>query len=145
MGVHGLWTLLQPAGRKIQVESLRGKTLAVDASIWILQFLYVSSQKVSEAYVSLPTELEIINGFVRRICRLLYFGIKPVFVFDGEFPTLKKRTIEERRKNRGKQEQGHLQKRAEKLIAKALEDIQALDQAKEKSNQKEIKEAVVEV
>ena len=96
MGVHGLWTLLKPAGRRISVEQLRGKILAIDASIWIIQFLYVTSQKVSNVKATLPTELEIVNGFVRRICRLLYFGIKPVFVFDGDFPAIKRKTISKR-------------------------------------------------
>lgn len=72
---------------------------------------------------------------MRRICRLLYFGIKPIFVFDGDFPALKKKTIELRRKNRGKEEQGALQKRAEKLIAKALQDIAALEESKEGEDQ----------
>jgi DNA excision repair protein ERCC-5 len=34
-----------------------------------------------------------IAGLFNRICKLLYFRIKPVFVFDGEAPLLKKMTI----------------------------------------------------
>ena len=36
-------------------------------------------------------------GFFRRICRLLYHRIRPVFVFDGATPALKKRTTAARR------------------------------------------------
>jgi DNA excision repair protein ERCC-5 len=36
-------------------------------------------------------------GTFRRILKLLYHGIKPVFVFDGDAPMLKKRTIVSRR------------------------------------------------
>lgn len=32
-------------------------------------------------------------GTFRRIMKLLFYGVKPVFVFDGDAPTLKKRTI----------------------------------------------------
>ena len=41
MGVNGLWELLAPVGRKVSVETLNGKVLAIDASIWIAQFLNV--------------------------------------------------------------------------------------------------------
>ncbi|KAL8766773.1 MAG: hypothetical protein Q9194_006170, partial [Teloschistes cf. exilis] len=39
-------------------------------------------------------------GFFRRICKLLFFGIKPVFVFDGGAPALKRQTISVRKKRR---------------------------------------------
>lgn len=32
-------------------------------------------------------------GLFSRICKLLYYRIKPVFVFDGGVPMLKKNTI----------------------------------------------------
>lgn len=32
-------------------------------------------------------------GLFHRICKLLYYKIKPVFVFDGGVPMLKKDTI----------------------------------------------------
>jgi hypothetical protein len=36
MGVKGLWLHLAPAGRKISLESLEGKVLAIDVSIWVI-------------------------------------------------------------------------------------------------------------
>ena len=41
MGVEGLWQLLAPAGKPVTLESLDGKVLAVDASIWITSFIKV--------------------------------------------------------------------------------------------------------
>ena len=39
MGVHHLWKVLQPTGRRIDIATLRGQRLAIDASIWLTQFL----------------------------------------------------------------------------------------------------------
>ena len=50
------------------------------------------------------SDLAVIDGFLRRICKLLYFGIKPVFVFDGSTPSLKKKTLIYRRKLRHRQQ-----------------------------------------
>lgn len=41
MGVKGLWQYLAPAGRKVLLESLEGKVLAIDVSIWVIQFMNV--------------------------------------------------------------------------------------------------------
>ena len=39
-------------------------------------------------------------GFFRRICRLLYHNVRPVFVFDGATPALKRLTTAARRQRR---------------------------------------------
>ncbi len=39
-------------------------------------------------------------GFFRRICKLLFIGIKPVFVFDGGAPILKRQTVSGRKARR---------------------------------------------
>ncbi|XP_046961332.1 DNA excision repair protein ERCC-5 isoform X2 [Vanessa cardui] len=41
-------------------------------------------------------------GLFQRLCKLLYFRVKPVFVFDGGFPDLKKETIAKRQDNKSK-------------------------------------------
>lgn len=95
MGVTGLWTVVQPCARPIKLETLNKKRLAVDASIWIYQFLKAVRDKEGNALRN-----SHLVGFFRRICKLLYFGIKPVFVFDGGAPVLKRQTIANRRKRR---------------------------------------------
>ena len=39
MGVAHLWSLLAPVGRRVDMGALRGKTVAVDASIWLVRFV----------------------------------------------------------------------------------------------------------
>ena len=71
------------------------KRLAVDASIWIYQFLKAVRDKEGNALRN-----SHVVGFFRRICKLLFFGIKPVFVFDGGAPILKRQTVSARRARR---------------------------------------------
>ncbi|CAG8898129.1 unnamed protein product [Penicillium egyptiacum] len=111
MGVTGLWTVVQPCARPIKLETLNKKRLAVDASIWIYQFLKAVRDKEGNALRN-----SHIVGFFRRICKLLYFGIRPVFVFDGGAPVMKRQTIAGRKKKR----EGHREdaaRTAGKLLA----------------------------
>ena len=39
MGVSRLWDLIAPCGRRISLDVLSRKRLAVDASIWLIQFI----------------------------------------------------------------------------------------------------------
>ena len=36
MGVHSLWTLLEPVGRRVNIEAIQNKRLAVGAPLWSL-------------------------------------------------------------------------------------------------------------
>lgn len=111
MGVTGLWTVVQPCARPIKLETLNKRRLAVDASIWIYQFLKAVRDKEGNALRN-----SHIVGFFRRICKLLYFGIRPIFVFDGGAPVMKRQTIAGRKKRR----EGHREdavKTAGKLLA----------------------------
>ncbi|KAL1957610.1 hypothetical protein VTO42DRAFT_5721 [Malbranchea cinnamomea] len=117
MGVTGLWTVVKPCARPIRLETLNKKRLAVDASIWIYQFLKAVRDKEGNSLRNAH-----IVGFFRRICKLLYFGIKPVFVFDGGAPELKRQTIAARRRRReGRREDAS--RTAERLLAIQLQKI----------------------
>jgi DNA excision repair protein ERCC-5 len=110
MGVHGLWGLLAPVGRRVSVETLAGKRLAVDASIWMVQFMRAmrddKGDMIRDAHIL---------GFLRRICKLLFLRARPVFVFDGATPALKRRTLAARRRHRDAA-QAKVRKTAEKLL-----------------------------
>ncbi|KAG0144656.1 hypothetical protein CROQUDRAFT_659721 [Cronartium quercuum f. sp. fusiforme G11] len=114
MGVQGLWTLITPVARPIKLETMGNKKLAIDSSIWLYQFQNAMRDREGRGLTNAH-----ILGFLRRISKLLYYGIKPVFVFDGGAPVLKRQTITERKKRKqGGQE--NLAKTAEKLLAAQL-------------------------
>src|SRR6266566_1968512 len=81
MGVNGLWQIAHPCARPTNLATLNRKRLAVDASIWIYQFLKAVRDRDGNALRN-----SHVVGFFRRICKLLWFGIRPVFVFDGGAP-----------------------------------------------------------
>ncbi|SMN22387.1 similar to Saccharomyces cerevisiae YGR258C RAD2 Single-stranded DNA endonuclease, cleaves single-stranded DNA during nucleotide excision repair to excise damaged DNA [Maudiozyma saulgeensis] len=111
MGVHSFWDIVGPTARPVKLESLKDKKMAVDASIWIYQFIKAMRDSEGNAIKN-----SHITGFFRRICKLLYFGIKPVFVFDGGVPALKRDTIKQRNEvKQGKRDSA--QRTARKLLA----------------------------
>ncbi|XP_011506583.1 PREDICTED: DNA repair protein complementing XP-G cells [Ceratosolen solmsi marchali] len=93
MGVIGLWRLIDATGKPVPLEKLEGKVLAIDVSIWIHQVIQGYQDRQGN---SIPNAHLI--GLFNRICKLMYFKIKPVFVFDGGVPLLKKKTTALRRK-----------------------------------------------
>ncbi|CCD23121.1 ssDNA endodeoxyribonuclease RAD2 NDAI_0B00870 [Naumovozyma dairenensis CBS 421] len=114
MGVHSFWDVVARTSKPVRLESLQDKKMAIDASIWIYQFLKAvrdeNGNKVKNSHIT---------GFFRRICKLLYFGIKPVFVFDGGVPVLKRETIRQRREIRqGKRDDAS--RTAKKILALQL-------------------------
>lgn len=117
MGVNGLWTVVQPCARPTNLATLNRKRLAVDASIWIYQFLKAVRDKEGNALRN-----SHVVGFFRRICKLLWFGIQPVFVFDGGAPALKRATIQKRQRRReGRREDAV--RTAGKLLAVQMQRI----------------------
>ncbi|KAG8213306.1 hypothetical protein J3R82DRAFT_11785 [Butyriboletus roseoflavus] len=114
---------------------MEGKALAIDSSIWIYQFQATMRDKEGRALVNAH-----VLGFLRRICKLLFYGIRPVFVFDGGAPALKRSTISERKKKKSGAAASHV-KIAEKLLAaqmrrEALAHAQASRPSSSKGKQK---------
>ncbi|KAM7509106.1 hypothetical protein LguiA_019559 [Lonicera macranthoides] len=131
MGVHGLWELLAPVGRRVSVETLAGKKLAIDASIWMIQFMKAMRDEKGEMVRNAH-----ILGFFRRICKLLFLRTKPVFVFDGGTPALKRRTVIARRRQR-ENAQAKIRKTAEKLLLNHLKEMRLKELAKDLENQRQ--------
>ncbi|KAM5288074.1 DNA excision repair protein ERCC-5-like [Ctenodactylus gundi] len=95
MGVQGLWKLLECSGRPVSPESLEGKILAVDISIWLNQALKGARDRHGNSI-----ENAHLLTLFHRLCKLLFFRIRPIFVFDGDAPLLKKQTLAKRRQRK---------------------------------------------
>lgn len=135
MGVQGLWDLIAPVGRRVSVETLSGKKLAIDASIWIIQFMKAMRDEKGEMVRNAH-----ILGFFRRICKLLYLRTKPVFVFDGGTPSLKRRTVIARRRQR-ENAQAKIRKTAEKLLLNHLKAMRLKELSVDLENQRKQNDA----
>ncbi|KAL2087408.1 hypothetical protein ACEWY4_016236 [Coilia grayii] len=113
MGVHGLWKLLESTGKPINPETLEGKILAVDISIWLNQAL----KGVRDRDGNTMQNAHLLTLF-HRLCKLLFFRIRPVFVFDGDAPLLKKQTLAIRRQR--KEEKTQESKETKKKLLRTL-------------------------
>ncbi|NXI31410.1 GEN endonuclease, partial [Sterrhoptilus dennistouni] len=89
MGVTHLWQILEPVRQPVNLSSLRGKTLAVDLSLWVCE-----AQTVKKM-VGVVTKPHLRNLFF-RFSFFTSMGIKLVFVMEGEAPRLKAETMSKR-------------------------------------------------
>lgn len=87
--------------KEIKVDSLANKILAVDAFNAIYQFLSIIRQAdgtpLKDSNGRITSHL---SGLFYRNVNLLEKGLKLVYVFDGERPSFKEKTVEERQKAR---------------------------------------------
>lgn len=81
-----------------------GRKVAIDASMWIYQFL--AAIREGHQWMNLTNSsgesTSHINGMLSRTTRLLESGIKPVFVFDGTPPDIKREELAKRDERREK-------------------------------------------
>ncbi|KAL7237756.1 hypothetical protein ACSBR2_003956 [Camellia fascicularis] len=101
MGIKGLTKLLAdnaPKSMKEQkFESYFGRKVAIDASMSIYQFLIVVGRIGTETLTNEAGEVTShLQGMFTRTIRLLESGLKPVYVFDGKPPDLKKQELAKR-------------------------------------------------
>ncbi|KAH8273884.1 hypothetical protein KR044_002902 [Drosophila immigrans] len=113
MGVTGLWKLIEPCGKPVPVETLEGKVLAVDISIWLHQVVKGFQDNKGSALNNAH-----LLGLFHRLCKLLYYRVRPVFIFDGCVPQLKRDTIARRQQQRSK-----LNNEADRIQALLLQSL----------------------
>lgn len=84
--------------KEIDIDFLQNKVLAVDAPMWLYQFL--SSIRQRDGALLMDSKGQITShlmGLLTRVSNLMQQNIKLAFVFDGEPPKLKHLTLEKRK------------------------------------------------
>lgn len=110
------------SSKPISFEELKGKVIAIDALNSIYQFLSSIRQPDGTPLMdSQGRTTSHLSGILYRTTRLVELGIKPIYVFDGEPPELKRKELRERRK---------LKEDAEREWKKALEEKRLEDAKK---------------
>jgi flap endonuclease-1 len=94
--------------RRLTLDDVRARSLAVDANNMLYQFLALIRMRDGRPFTDSNGHVTShLLGLLLRTTRLMAdFDIRPVFVFDGHAPKLKLRTLEERRayRNRAREE-----------------------------------------
>ena len=84
--------------KEIELKELSGKKIAVDAHMYLYQFLTTIRQRdgtlLKDSNGNVTSHLV---GLFSRTAKLLEHNIKPCFVFDGKAPDLKKKERERRK------------------------------------------------
>ncbi|HYR82081.1 MAG TPA: flap endonuclease-1 [Thermoplasmata archaeon] len=95
------------------LEDFSGKILAIDAFNTLYQFLAIIRQPDGTPLMDHQGRVTShLSGIIYRVSNFVAAGIKPAFVFDGEPPRLKARTIVAR---------GEIKRRAEREWREAVE------------------------
>ncbi len=101
MGVNLRDLIPSEAKREVELKALKGREVALDAYNILYQFLAAIRQPngtpLMDSHGRVTSHL---SGLFYRTINLVEEGIKPVFVFDGKPPEMKRKEIEERIKRR---------------------------------------------
>jgi len=84
--------------QQVELIELSGKKIAIDAFNTLYQFITIIRDRMTGEPLrdSKGRITSHLSGLFYRTSNFLEVGIKPIFVFDGEPPKFKKKTIEER-------------------------------------------------
>ena len=120
MGVKIREIIPESAVQKITLESLSGKPVALDAFNILYQFITIirgpDGRPLMDRRGRITSHL---SGLFFRTINLLKIGIKPIFVYDGRPPELKKETVEEREVRRAEAAKLYQQALAEGRLEEA--------------------------
>jgi flap endonuclease-1 len=125
---------------KVSLESLRGRTIAIDAMNFLYQFLSIIRQRDGELLKDSKGRITShLSGLFYRTANFIESGIRPVYIFDGEPPVLKLRTVEQRRQAR---EEAEVEWR-KALEERRMEDARKFAQRAGRVDEKMVKQAKI--
>jgi len=82
---------------KIELGQLSGRIVAIDAMNSLYQFLAIIRQRDGQPLKDSKGRVTShLSGIFYRTTNLVELGIRPIYVFDGKPPKLKRRTVKER-------------------------------------------------
>jgi len=114
------------AKNEVSLEALSGRSIAIDAYNTIYQFLSIIRQRDGTPLMDDRGRITShLSGLFYRNARLLEAGIRPVYVFDGPPPHLKRATIEKRKEAKEEAERKFKEARERGDIAMARLHAQA--------------------
>ncbi len=83
--------------KQIALEDLTGRSIAIDAFNTLYQFLAMIRQRDGTPLMDRDGRVTShLSGLFFRSAALLQIGVRPVYVFDGEPPELKQKTLQAR-------------------------------------------------
>ncbi|KAG0748912.1 hypothetical protein G6F57_002752 [Rhizopus arrhizus] len=102
MGIQGLTKLIAEhapnAIKRCEIKSYSGNKIAIDASVSMYQFMIAVRQPDGQLLVNDRGEITShLAGMFYRTLRMMHCGIKPVYVFDGNSPSLKSEQLAKRK------------------------------------------------
>ena len=90
MGITSLKKLIKEVAVRRSLSSYRGKRFAIDASIYLYQFIYRDDPDA------------VLKGILKQLLKCHRYGIIPVYVFDGKASSSIKIAVERRQERRKK-------------------------------------------
>jgi len=142
MGIKGLTQLIKQqspnAIETMNLHKLAGKTVAIDASLFMYKML-INMRNKDQSYLTSKDGKIVshINGIFYKTANYLAVNITPIYVFDGKPPESKGQTIQQRHDKVAKAKEAiekaesqvmknHLEKQTIRLTKQHVDDIKQL-------------------
>jgi len=128
LGVNLKDLIPENAKQDIEIKSLKGYSIALDGYNMLYQFLAAIRQPDGTPLIDSQGNITShISGLFYRTINLIEEGIKPIYVFDGKPPEMKKREIEERISRRQQYAEKYQKAKEEGRIEEAKKICSSID------------------